>query len=198
MLAAGLAARRAADETLAPIARPSAPPVEDVEPPPSEELRARTGFPRPPRGTSPNCGPEHRFTTRPIDSPATFAKALRTELYVGEDPGATKKGEPPARGAKKPSKRSAKKPADPELEQPTWMQWISLHEFQDPRPRMGPTLRPVGGGPVDWAAVEKAVTVTEEGGVTYYRLVFTPMTCSGYTLTMTSTGAGSFYGCCGA
>lgn len=50
---------------------------QDDEPAPSEELRARTGFPRPPRGTSPNCGPERRFSVDRVDSRARFVELLR-------------------------------------------------------------------------------------------------------------------------
>lgn len=47
---------------------------------PSEALRQRTGFPRPPRGSTPNCGPELRFEAPPVDSRVRFAEVLRSDL----------------------------------------------------------------------------------------------------------------------
>lgn len=60
--------------------------------PADEELRARTGFPRPPRGTVPNCGPERRFTVPPVSSRERLVELLRADLRL---PGAVVMDERP-------------------------------------------------------------------------------------------------------
>lgn len=136
-----------------------------------QELRERTGFPHPPRGTAPNCGPEHRFAAPPIDSRATFLALLREHIATDD------------RGDRE--RRTA---------------WGELPDRRTDRmPRLRLDSFRAGGpdGKLDWSMIGAAVTTEEEGGVTYYRLEFRPRSCSGYTLTLTSVGAGSVYGCCG-
>jgi hypothetical protein len=154
-----------------PASEPVAPAV--AEKSPEQELRERTGFPRPPRGTAPNCGPEQRFATRPIDSRETFLAVVRERLAAGEG-GDVEVPLPPS-GAP-PDRPTAPMP------------WLRLDNFRRPPP---------DDELYWWTMIAAAVTVEDEGGVTYYRLEFTPRRCDRYTLTLTSVGAGALYGCCG-
>ncbi len=76
-------------------------------------------------------------------------------------------------------------------------QALRLDSFRRPPPRFDEG-RLVEGGAVAWEDVADAIEVTREGGVTYYRLVFTPrVVCTPHVLTMTSTGHASLMACCG-
>lgn len=125
--------------------------------PDADALRARTGFPWPPRGTSPNCGPERRFNAPPVDSAERFVEVAR-DLVEGS---------------------------------------VASDRLQFDDYRRPPPAGDKPGGKVDWEAVLGALVAWEDGGVAYFMLKFTPARCSGYTLILTSFGAGAVYGCCG-
>ncbi|MEZ4453057.1 MAG: hypothetical protein R3B09_26590 [Nannocystaceae bacterium] len=76
-------------------------------------------------------------------------------------------------------------------------QWIKLDDFRAPRATSMQNGELVGAGPIDWAAVGRAIAIEEAGGVTTYSLEFTPMMCGEYMLRMTDRGFVSLRGCCG-
>jgi hypothetical protein len=51
---------------------------------------------------------------------------------------------------------------------------------------------------IDWDQVERATTVMHAPNAVIYQLVYSPATCSAFTLRMRADGRASLYGCCGA
>jgi hypothetical protein len=140
------------------------PPGKHAEPVPSEELRARTGFPLPPRESRPNCGPEKRFKVDLVDSRARFVELLRALQYRDGDDSSNR---------------------------------YRFDDFRRPPISQDRDGKRIDGGEVDWTALEQAIVTEVEGGVTYHSLKYRPHGCSGYTVTVTNTGAASLFGCCG-
>ncbi|MBI2110123.1 hypothetical protein HYT58_03055 [Candidatus Woesearchaeota archaeon] len=112
-------------------------------------------FGAPPKGNSPNCGPENRYKFDvTIKSKEDFVNFLKTHEI---------------------NRR------------------VELDNFKN----RNMDYKEMKSAEPDWNKVLSEVK-TENGGLkTIYVLKYNPITCSGYTLKMTTDGYVSVYGCCG-
>ena len=118
-------------------------------------------FGAPPKGTSPNCGPENRYKFDvTINSKDDFVNFLKQKELSDE------------------------------------LGWqFKLDNFKNIQQGMNRTEYETAQ--VDWSKVLSEVKTENAGLKTIYVLKYNPITCSGYTIKMTTDGHVSIYGCCG-